>query len=71
MEKISLTIKQKELLEFINLFYDRRQNGCRSIATIKNANALRELEEMDLIFKTSEGWFPSTKGQNYVNNGYR
>lgn len=72
MEKIKLTIKQRKALNLIAMFYDKAEKGCQSVGTISDPKTLRDLEKMDLIFKTKEGWFPSTKGQDYVRtNGYK
>jgi len=65
-------MSQKKALKFIAMFYDKAEKGCQSVGIISDLKTLRDLEKMDLIFKTKEGWFPSTKGQDYVRtNGYK
>jgi len=56
-----------ETLKVINNVYERTGHGCLTIEITTSKRDLINLEKLGFIFRNSEsGWFPSTKGQEYV-----
>lgn len=65
MQKIKLKIINKRRLRIIVNYYYIHKEGMKKIDELGD---VRELLDLELIFKTSNGYFPSTKGQDYINN---
>ena len=55
-------------LKFLNEFYEKNKCGCKTLEITTDANVITELFLQDFIFKTKEGYFISTLGQDYLAN---
>lgn len=55
-------------LRFLDDFYERSQRGCSSLEISTDHNLISDLLNQELIFKTSEGYFISTLGKEYLLN---
>lgn len=67
-ETIKLNSNQLSILKTINRVYNGSGKGCKSIEITADHRVLQFLLDSGLVFKTGEGWFPSTKGQDYLSN---
>lgn len=55
-------------LKFLNEFYEKNKKGCISLETSTDPDIITELFLEGFIFKTKEGYFISTYGQEYLLN---
>jgi len=55
-------------LKFLDNFYKASKKGCLSLDITTDRNLIAELLRDELIFKTAEGYFISTKGQELILN---
>ena len=60
---IKLDRELTEALRQITIFYATYKAGKQT----KASRQLRLLKKMGFVFRTAKGWFPSTKGQDYIN----
>lgn len=65
-EIIKLNNNQLSALKVIDRVYTGSGKGCKSIEITVDHRTLQLLLDQGLVFKTKEGWFPSTKGQDYL-----
>lgn len=64
---MQLTKEQTEALNALVEYYNREEAGYVSLFKEVH-NVFDELVILDLAFKTDGGYFPSTKGQEYLRN---
>lgn len=71
MPKVNLNKDQYAVLKFIKQYYDYNKNGCLTVSIVTSRSTLLFLEKGNLIFKTKDGYFPTTEGQTLVKNTER
>lgn len=64
--QVILNQEQTNVLKVINRVYNETKKGCQTIELTTSQDTLKILETFGIIFRTKEGWFPSTAGQNYI-----
>lgn len=67
-KEIILNQNQISILKIIDHVYSEKKRGCQTIGLSVHPMDLLFILKNDLIFKTNEGYFPSTKGQEYLKN---
>lgn len=55
-------------LKFLNEFYNKSKSGCKTLDISTDREVIDDLLANDFIFHTSEGYFISTLGQDYLAN---
>ena len=55
-------------LKFLDEFYKKSKSGCKTLEITTSNEMLNELLDQELIFRTKEGYFISTIGQDYLAN---
>lgn len=55
-------------LKFLNEFYAKNKCGCKTLDITTDKEIIDDLLDNDFIFHTSEGYFISTLGQDYLAN---
>lgn len=55
-------------LKFLNEFYEKSKSGCKTLDISTDKEIIDDLLANEFIFKTNEGYFISTLGQEYLSN---